>query len=244
MNGIPFYLPIDFGSLVMIVVGIIVMILIVLMLLRRGAVGGRVSGDFVIVLSSNGPAKSYPIEPVAPPRLYQYKKGSGEVCLLIADTPPIPFQGKKGVNNMFIAVESDILSLALNPGTVDVISTVSGSTKSVSVDDVIDLVSYMLEKKSESDAIVVPPNIRVAFTYKYNPAGISIIEDLLRSDASILSTVIANLRAAQTAKELAQAVAIRAGAEAKRWTSIAIMIVMITIGIAVALAILGPMLGR
>lgn len=239
MDGVPFFLPISIDWLVAIVGVIVIGIIIVLALPRGVRAGGVASKDFVIVLRSNAPAQSYPIEPVAPTKLYQYKRENGDTCLLIADTQPIPFISKKQARNMFIAVESDLVSLAVDPGSVDALSSVSDAIKDVSSDDIINVVSYMLEKKSDNNLVAIPPNLRVAVTYKYAPKGISIIEKLLKADASIISTVIAGLRAASAAKELAQAAAIRAGAEARRWYTLALVIVMIMIGLAVFLAIVG-----
>ncbi|MEM2569222.1 MAG: hypothetical protein QXT67_04710 [Candidatus Bathyarchaeia archaeon] len=238
MDGFPFYLPINIDLLVIIVSIVVIGIMVALSVAKRSG-GERAGKDYALILRSSAPAQFYPIEPIAPPKLYQYKRESGDVCLLIADTPPIAYFAKKQIRNLFIGVEKDLVSLAINPESVDVLSSASEATKEIPASDIIDVVSYMLEKKAENDTIVIPPNLRVTVSYKYVPEGVSLIEKLLASDASIISTVIASLRAATAAKDLAQAVAIRAGAESRKWFTIAIAIVMVAIAAAILLAVIG-----
>lgn len=233
MDGIPFHLPISSQALIIIGVVALVVILVVFLSIR-GVRGRSGSKDFVIVIRSDGTARSYPLNPVVPPTLYTYDCGVSDLCYFLADAKPIIFYDGKSFKNMYIAVESDLLSIAIKPEDVELMSSLATSVKEASSDDIVNLVMYMLSKKSEDHVIRIPPRIKVALSYKYDPAGVKVIEDLFRRDASAFTVLVSSLRSAGVARELAMSYAIRAGAQVRRLQTIGTVIAIIVIALAVA----------
>lgn len=221
-------------GIVVVVVGIVVMIVVVRRGLRRAGYG-----DLLIVLTKEGMAYMENVEPFVPPTLYTYKCPGSEMCLLVVRNPPIMFYDPriKSVRKLWIGVEMDMISVTVSPQESQYISLVGESVGEFNVDDIVRLAALSIEKKSYTDTIVIPPNVRVSFTFKIHPTVVKVLTDILRYDSVALTNILSALRSAREAKALAEAVAIRKGAEVQKWLYIGILVMLVAIAIAIIMVV-------
>lgn len=215
--------------------GVIVMLMVVVRGIRRSAAGS----DILIVLTREGVAYMENVEPLVPPTLYTYRCPGTEMCLMVVRNPPILLYDPRirRSRKLWIGVEVDMLSTTISPEEMQYLGMVGEAVGEYSTDDIIRLAAASIEKKSYSDTVVVPPGFRVAFTYKLYPTVVKVLTDILRYDAVALTNILSAMRSAREAKALAEAVAIRRGAEVQKWIYIGIMIMLVAIAVAIVMVV-------
>ncbi|MEM4976055.1 MAG: hypothetical protein QXT64_01880 [Desulfurococcaceae archaeon] len=188
-----------------------------------------------MVITPEGLTYSFPVTPLVPPTLYTYECPGTEMCLMVARNPPLLlYDGKtKSSRKMWFGVEVDGLTLTITPYEAQALSMAGEAVGEFNVDDIVRLVKYAIDKKGYSENVVIPGGFRVSFTYKIYPTIIKVLTDILKSDATALTTILSSLRAAKEAKTLAEAVAIRRGAEATKWLYIGMFILLAAVALAI-----------
>lgn len=230
----PFVFPIPVELLIGVGVAGVISFFVIFLATRRGV---KVPGDVLIVVTPEGLTYSFPVTPLVPPTLYTYECPGTEMCLMVARNPPLLLYDSKTKSSrkMWFGIEVDGLALTITPHEAQALSMAGEAVGEFNVDDIIKLVKYAIDKKSYSENVVIPGGFRITFTYKVYPTIIKVLTDILKSDAVALTTILSSLRAAREAKTLAEAVAIRRGAEATKWIYIGIFILLAAIAFAIAM---------
>jgi len=234
-NQLPVFLPIPVELLLALVAAVAVVVAVIAYGVRKSS--SKAPGDTLVVVTPEGITYSFPLTPLVPPNLYTYECPGTEMCLMVARNPPLLlYDGKtKRTRKLWFGIEVDGLALTVTPDEAQSISLVGESVGEFNIDDVVRLVKHAVEKKSYSETVVVPGGFRIAFTYKIYPTVIKVLTDILKADAVALTSILSSLRAAREAKTLAEAVAIRKGAEITKWIYIGIFILLVAIAFAVAM---------
>lgn len=211
--------------------GVLLMVVVIL----RGAKGSASSGDMLIVVTPEGLTYSVNVTPLVPPNLYTYSCPGTEMCLMVARNPPLLLYDSKAkrTRKLWIGVEVDGLAMTVSPEEAHIISSVSDAVGEYNIDDVVRLAKLAIDKKAFDESVVLPGGFRVTFTYKVYPTVIKVLTDILRADSVALANILSALRAAREAKTLAEAVAIRKGAEFSKWMYLGIFILMAAIAVAI-----------